>query len=261
MTQDARTSSRNPFRLDGRTALVTGASRGLGRAMALALADAGADVVCAGSRPGSADATASQIEVLGRRAWSVHADMTDSDQVRNMITQVDDLADTVHILVNNAGTIERHPAVDTPDDSWDRVIQTNLTAPFVLCRHFGAAMIQSGGGKIINIASLLTFSGGITVPSYASSKHAIAGLTKALCNEWASRNVQVNAIAPGYFKTDNTAALQADPKRYADILARIPAGAWGEPGQLAGAVVFLASPASDYVNGHVLTVDGGWMAR
>jgi len=249
------------FTLENKTALVTGASRGLGQAMAIALAEAGADVICVGSKQGSADETAEKIKKMGNQAWSMHADLTLDTEIDQFLSTVDELPVSVDILVNNAGTIERYPAEETPLDSWSRVLQTNVSAPFRLALHFGKKMIQQGGGKIINIASLLSFSGGITVPSYATSKHGIAGLTKALANEWASKNIQVNAIAPGYFKTDNTAALQANTERYQEILKRIPAGAWGVPSQLGGAVVFLASSASDYVNGHVLTVDGGWMAR
>lgn len=251
----------NLFSLDGKRAVVTGASRGLGRAMAVALAEAGADIVCTGSKPGSADETASMIRAMGRQAWSEYADMSDPAQIHAMNGRIDATAGDIHILVNNAGTIERHPAASYPSDAWNRVIATNLDAPFHMCRFFGERMVARGSGKIINVASLLSFSGGITVPSYAASKHGIAGLTKALANEWASRDVQVNAIAPGYFKTDNTAALQANPERFRDISARIPAGRWGDPSDMAGAVVFLASRASDYVNGHILTVDGGWMAR
>jgi 2-deoxy-D-gluconate 3-dehydrogenase len=170
-------------------------------------------------------------------------------------------AGTIDILVNNGGSIARHPAEGYPADEWDRVLRTNLDAVFFLSQRFGGAMIERGGGKIINVASLLSFSGGITVPAYTASKHAVAGVTKALANEWARHNVQVNAIAPGYFETDNTQRLRADPHRFAEISARIPAGRWGTAPDLAGAVVFLASPASQYMNGHVLVVDGGWMAR
>jgi 2-deoxy-D-gluconate 3-dehydrogenase len=172
-----------------------------------------------------------------------------------------DAVGPIHVLVNNAGTIRRHPAADYPLDEWDIVLRTNLDSAFLLSQHFGRAMIERGSGKIVNVASLLAFSGGITVPAYTASKHAVAGLTKALANEWGRHGVQVNAIAPGYFRTDNTQALQDDAVRAEQIGARIPAGRWGEPTDLAGAVVFLASRASDYVNGHVLVVDGGWMAR
>ena len=167
----------------------------------------------------------------------------------------------VDILVNNAGTIRRHPAAQYPAEDWDAVIRTNLDAVFFLSQAIGRGMLERKQGKIINVASLLSFSGGITVPAYTASKHAVAGLTKALANEWAASGIQVNAVAPGYFSTDNTQALRADPKRSTEILGRIPAGRWGAPEDLAGAVVFLSSSAADYVNGHVLVVDGGWMAR
>jgi 2-dehydro-3-deoxy-D-gluconate 5-dehydrogenase len=248
------------FSLTGKRALVTGASRGLGRAMAEALAGAGADVVCAASRAGGAQATIESVHRLGRDATEVVADLGDRDAVRRMADQVDALG-PIHVLVNNAGTIRRHPAADYPLEEWDLVLRTNLDSAFLLSQHFGRAMIERGGGKIVNVASLLAFSGGITVPAYTASKHAVAGLTKALANEWGRHGVQVNAIAPGYFRTDNTQALQDDAVRAEQIGARIPAGRWGEPTDLAGAVVFLASRASDYVNGHVLVVDGGWMAR
>ncbi|MCH8525502.1 MAG: 2-dehydro-3-deoxy-D-gluconate 5-dehydrogenase KduD [Balneolales bacterium] len=251
----------NPFSLEGKTALVTGASRGLGRAIAIALAEAGADVVCAGSRPGSADETAALIGKTGRKSWSVSGDLSTSEGVATLTKDTLAQVDQIDILVNNAGIIERYPAVEYPEDAWNNVLQTNLNAVFHLCREFGSKMVARKEGKIINIASLLSFSGGITVPSYAASKHAVAGLTKALANEWASSNIQVNAVAPGYFKTDNTQALQDNEKRYAEISSRIPAARWGDPEDLGGAVVFLASRAADYVNGHILTVDGGWMAR
>ena len=249
------------FSLEGKTALVTGASRGLGRAMAIALADAGADVICAGSRPGSADETSGIIKEKGLKSWSVYGDLASSSAVAKLADDANSCSGVVDILVNNAGTIERFPAAEYPEDAWERVIQTNLNSVYYLCRYFGAKMIDRKEGKIINTASLLSFSGGITVPSYAASKHAVAGLTKALANEWAADNIQVNAIAPGYFKTDNTQALQDNKKRFAEISARIPANRWGNPEDLSGAVVFLGSRASDYVNGHILTVDGGWMAR
>jgi 2-dehydro-3-deoxy-D-gluconate 5-dehydrogenase len=248
------------FSLAGKRALVTGASRGLGRAMAEALAAAGADVVCAASRAGGTRDTLDAIRRLGRDGAEVVADLGDRDAVRRLATQVDALG-RVDVLVNNAGTIRRHPAAEYPLDDWDVVLRTNLDSAFLLSQHFGRAMIERGAGKIVNVASLLAFSGGITVPAYTASKHAVAGLTKALANEWGRYGVQVNAIAPGYFRTDNTQPLQDDAVRSEQIGARIPAGRWGEPADLAGAVVFLASGASDYVNGHVLVVDGGWMAR
>jgi 2-dehydro-3-deoxy-D-gluconate 5-dehydrogenase len=249
------------FSLEGKRALVTGASRGLGRAIAEALADAGADVVCASSRRGGTDGTAAAVHAIGRRAWQLEADLSDPAAALALDDAAEAEAGPIHILVNNAGTIRRHPAVDHPLDAWREVLATNLDSVFVLSQRLGRAMVERGAGKIVNIASLLSFSGGITVPAYTASKHAVAGLTKALANEWARHGVQVNAIAPGYFSTDNTQALRDDEARAGQILARIPAGRWGEARDLAGAAVFLASPASDYVNGHVLLVDGGWMAR
>ncbi|HEX6369448.1 MAG TPA: 2-dehydro-3-deoxy-D-gluconate 5-dehydrogenase KduD [Longimicrobium sp.] len=249
------------FSLDGRRALVTGASRGLGQAMAVALADAGADVVCASTQRSGTNDTAAFIRAAGRQAWQVEADHADRASVLAMAEEAERLAGGIDILVNNAGTIRRHPAADFPLSEWDAVIRTNLDSVFVLSQRLGRGMIERGAGKIINVASLLSFQGGITVPAYTASKHAVAGLTKALANEWARHGVQVNAIAPGYFSTDNTERLRADPDRLRDISARIPAARWGEPEDLGGAVVFLASRASDYVTGHVLVVDGGWMAR
>jgi 2-deoxy-D-gluconate 3-dehydrogenase len=249
------------FSLAGRTALVTGASRGLGRALAIALAEAGADVACASSRPDGARATADCIRATGRNAWTFHADLADRNALEAMAAEVERQLPSLDILVNNAGDIARHPAEEFPLEDWDRVLRTNLDAAWLLSQRFGAQMIARGSGKIINIASVLSFSGGLTVPAYAASKHAIVGLTKALANEWASHNVQVNAIAPGYFVTDNTERLRENEPRVAQINARIPAGRWGDPADLSGAVVFLASDAANYVNGHVLVVDGGWMAR
>jgi 2-dehydro-3-deoxy-D-gluconate 5-dehydrogenase len=249
------------FSLKGKTALVTGASRGLGQAIAVALAGAGADIVCASSRQGGTARTASLVAGSGCTVSEVHGDLSDPKDIERMIADVEATAGRIDILVNNAGTIRRHPAHQFPDDDWREVVDTNLNAVFTLCRHYGSRMIERGSGKIINIASLLSFQGGITVPAYAASKHAVAGLTKALANEWGRHNVQINAIAPGYFKTDNTQALQDDPTRSEQILGRIPAGRWGDPADLGGAAVFLASSASNYVNGHVLVVDGGWMAR
>lgn len=248
------------FSLEGRRALVTGASRGLGQAMATGLARAGADVVCASTEAGGTDETVGAIRAAGRQAWQLEADLSDLDAARGLAREAVALG-PIDILVNNAGTIRRHPAAEFPLDDWRHVLRTNLDAVWVLSQTLGRAMLERGAGKIINVASLLSFSGGITVPAYTASKHAVAGLTKALANEWARHGVQVNAIAPGYFRTDNTQQLQDDPDRADAISARIPAGRWGEPGDLEGAVVFLASPASDYVNGHVLVVDGGWMAR
>lgn len=254
-------SEPHPFSLAGRRALVTGASRGLGRAMAVALARAGADVVCGTTKAGGASETVAAITASGRNAWEAVADLGDAEALARMAGEVDALGAPVDILVNNAGTIRRTPAVDHSLEDWQLVIRTNLDSAFLLSQHFGRGMIERGEGKIINVASLLSFSGGITVPGYTASKHAVAGLTKALANEWGKFNVQVNAIAPGYFRTDNTQALQDDASRSEQISSRIPAGRWGEPEDMGGAVVFLASSASNYVNGHVLVVDGGWMAR
>ena len=249
------------FSLEGRVALVTGASRGLGRAIALALADAGADVLCASTQPGGADDTVASICAMGRRSEGLSADLSDREAVVALADAAQRAFGAVDILVNNAGTIRRQAAVDFTMADWDATMRPNLDAVWLLSQQLGRGMIARGHGKIINIASLLSFSGGVTVPAYTASKHAVAGLTKALANEWAKHNVQVNAIAPGYFVTDNTERLRSDPTRSSEISARIPAAYWGEPDDLAGAAVFLASPAASYVNGHVLVVDGGWMAR
>jgi 2-deoxy-D-gluconate 3-dehydrogenase len=249
------------FSLAGRCALVTGASRGLGAAMAIGLAEAGADVVCASTKPNGAAATAEAIRALGRQAWTVGGDLAKPADRDAIVEETQRAVGTVDILVNNGGTIARHPAADYPAAEWDRVLGTNLDSVFFLSQWYGQRMIERGAGKIINVASLLSFSGGMNVAAYTASKHAIAGLTKALANEWARHNVQINAIAPGYFVTDNTQALRDDSARFSDISARIPAGRWGGPADLAGAAVFLASAASDYMNGHILVVDGGWMAR
>lgn len=253
--------SRQLFSLEARTALVTGASRGIGRAIAVALAEAGANVVCHSSRPGGADETVAAIRTLGHEAWAVAADLSVPANASDIAEAAKAHAGAIDVLVNNAGTIRRAPAVDATLADWDAVVRTNLDAVFVLAQAVGRSMVARGQGKIINIASLLSFQGGITVPAYTASKHAVAGLTKALANEWGASGVQVNAIAPGYIRTDNTRALQENAERAPQILARIPAGRWGEADDLAGAAVFLASRASDYVNGHLLVVDGGWMAR
>jgi 2-deoxy-D-gluconate 3-dehydrogenase len=251
----------SPFSLEGETAMVTGASRGLGQAMAIAIAEAGANVVCVSSRRGGAASTAATIRKHGREAWELAADLSVRDEVQSLAEQAEKTAGQIGILVNNAGTIRRSAAVDYSLEDWDHVLRTNLDSTFILSQRIGRSMVARHRGKIINVASLLSFSGGITVPAYTASKHAVAGLTKALANEWAKEGVQVNAIAPGYFRTDNTEALRQDAKRSTEILGRIPAGRWGEPSDVTGAVVFLASQASNYVNGHVLVVDGGWMAR
>ena len=250
------------FRLDGKVALVTGASRGLGAAMASALAEAGADVVLhASERP--ADVTASEIAArTGRRTSLLTANLAQPAAAADLVTRAVAAFGRLDILVNNAGTIRRGAAAEHTDEDWDAVLAVNLSSVFRMCRAAGRHMIERGdGGKIVNIASLLSFQGGITVPGYAAAKGGVAQLTKALANEWASRRINVNAIAPGYMETDNTAPLRADATRFRQITERIPAGRWGKPEDLGGAVVFLASPASDYVNGHVLVVDGGWMGR
>jgi 2-deoxy-D-gluconate 3-dehydrogenase len=248
------------FRLDGKIALVTGASGGLGAGIADALAEAGAQVACHGnSRP--AVHTAARIVNTGGKAKAFSADLSTDQGASELFKAVTEGMGPIDILFNNAGIIFRADSDEFPMDEWERVMQVNLTSVFRLSQLAGISMIERGGGKIINIASLLSFQGGIRVPAYAASKGGLTQLTKALSNEWASKNVQVNAIAPGYFRTDNTSALQADEERNRQILERIPAKRWGEPEDLAGAAVFLASRASDYVTGEVLTVDGGWMGR
>jgi 2-deoxy-D-gluconate 3-dehydrogenase len=249
------------FNLSGKTAIVTGASRGIGQAIALGLAQAGASIIAVASRAENAAETVTQIEAMGGKAAALGCDQSSPSAIKQAAERAYDLTGSVDILVNNAGTIRRSPARDYSDEDWSAVLDTNLTGVFQFCRAVGGKMIDQGHGKIINIASLLSFQGGITVPAYAASKGGVSQLTKALANEWASLGVQVNAIAPGYIATDNTSALRANPERNTAILARIPAGRWGEASDIAGAAVFLASPASNYVNGHILTVDGGWMAR
>ncbi len=249
------------FSLENKVAVVTGASRGLGRAMALGLAGAGADIVAIASTSENAAQTVAEVESLGRRAVAIGCRQDDPAEVRRAVNESIDAFGQVDVLVNNAGTIRRAPAEDYSDEDWSAVIDTNLNGVFQFCRGIGKHMLDRGQGKIINIASLLSFSGGITVPAYAASKGGVMQLTKALANEWASKGIQVNAIAPGYFATDNTEALRADATRNKEILSRIPTGRWGDAEDLQGAVIFLASKASDYVTGHILTVDGGWMAR
>ncbi|HTV54228.1 MAG TPA: SDR family oxidoreductase [Terriglobia bacterium] len=250
------------FRLDGSTALVTGCRRGIGKSIAVALAEAGADLVGV-SR--SLELAGSDIEkqVLsrGRKFKGYMCDFANRQALYAFIKRVLTDVPRIDVLVNCAGAILRKPAAEHPDDYWDAMIEVNLNSQFILSREIGRKMLERRAGKIIFIASLLTFQGGITVPGYSASKGGIGQLTKALANEWAGKGLQVNAIAPGYISTDNTVALRADPERNAAILARIPAGRWGEPEDLQGAAVFLASHASDYVNGTIITVDGGWMAR
>ncbi|MBB4087727.1 2-dehydro-3-deoxy-D-gluconate 5-dehydrogenase KduD [Sphingomonas carotinifaciens] len=249
----------NPFDLSGKVAVVTGANTGIGQAIALALAEAGADIACVGRTP--AEDTVAQARALGRRAEIVSADLSTIQPVQRVVDETLEKLGGLDILVNNAGIIRRADAVDFTEEDWDAVVDTNLKSVFFLAQAAGRHMIAQGGGKIINIASMLTFQGGIRVPSYTASKAGIGGLTKLLANEWAKHGVQVNAIAPGYIATNNTAALQADTARNNAILDRIPAARWGDPADLGGAAVFLASRASDYVQGHILAVDGGWLAR
>jgi 2-deoxy-D-gluconate 3-dehydrogenase len=249
------------FSLVGKTALVTGASRGLGQAIAVGLAKAGATIICSSSKENGTLETENMIENIGGKSFSVSADLSDQDAVSSMVNAAFEFTGTIDILVNNGGTISRYPADQYPLNEWQKVIDVNLNSVFQISQLVGIKMLEKQQGKIINIASMLSYTGGITVPAYTASKHAVVGITKALANEWASKNIQVNAIAPGYFRTDNTQALQDNPERNADIEKRIPAGKWGKPEQLVGAVTFLASSASDYVNGHVLAVDGGWLAR
>lgn len=251
--------SGNPFDLSGQVALVTGANGGLGQAIAVALAQAGADIVSVSRR--TAVETRAQVKALGRRFVGIEADLSSIKPIAAVVERTRGEAGGLNILVNNAGIIRRADSVDFSEADWDAVIDTNLKSVFFLCQAAGRHMIAQGRGKIINIASMLAFQGGVRVPAYTASKSGVAGLTRLLANEWAAKGVNVNAIAPGYMTTDNTTQLREDAKRNAEILSRIPAGRWGEPSDLGGAAVFLASRASDYVNGAILPVDGGWLAR
>jgi 2-dehydro-3-deoxy-D-gluconate 5-dehydrogenase len=249
------------FSLEGRIALVTGASRGLGAAMAVGLAEAGADVVVHGNSR-SPDETCRAVQAAGRRAFPVTADLGDPAASRDLVDRAVAAAGRLDILINNAGIIRRGPTHEFSDDDWQAVLEVDLNSVFRISRAMGGHLLGAGRpGKIVNIASLLSFQGGINVAAYAAAKGGVAQFTKALANEWAGKRINVNAIAPGYIRTDNTAALQADTERYQQILGRIPAGRWGEPEDLKGAAVFLSSAASDFVHGHVLVVDGGWMGR
>jgi 2-deoxy-D-gluconate 3-dehydrogenase len=250
----------NIFSLSGKKAVVTGCDTGLGQGMAVGLAEAGAEVIGA-SITDHADDTRQAVENLGGRFHYYQVDISDRQQLYTFINEVHAMHGKIDILVNNAGIIMRKPAAEHPDEYWDKVISINLDAQFILGREFGKRMIEQGSGKIIFTCSLLSFQGGINVPGYTASKSAVAGLVRAFANEWGSKGVCVNGIAPGYIATNNTRALRDDPVRSKSILDRIPAGRWGEPGDFKGPVVFLASQASDYVNGAVLFVDGGWMAR
>jgi len=250
------------FSLKGKIAFVTGASRGIGRSIAEGLAEAGADIIGVSSSLGTPGSETEQaIHARGRRFFGYSCDFSDLGAVRQLGATVIEEHGVPDLLVNNAGTIRRAPAVEHPAEDWEQVIDVNLNAQFYLTQAIGRGMVERGSGKVVFIASLLSFQGGITVPGYAASKGAIAQLTKALANEWAARGVNVNAIAPGYIATDNTAALRADPKRNDAILARIPAARWGDAEDLQGAAVFLCSEAARYVNGEILVVDGGWMGR
>ncbi len=250
------------FDLTGKVALITGCDRGIGLAMATGLAEAGADIIgVSRSMPLEGSEIEKAVHQLGRKFSPYAADLGDRSSLYAFINQVNKDHSSIDILFNNAGTILREPAATHPDEYWDKVLSINLDAQFILAREFGKKMMERGYGKIVFTASLLTFQGGINVPSYAASKGAVGSLVKALANEWAGKGVNVNAIAPGYISTDNTSALRADAERSKSILDRIPAARWGEPADFKGPAVFLASSASDYVNGTVLTVDGGWMGR
>lgn len=248
------------FDLHGQVAVITGATRGLGQAMAIALADAGADIALI-QRSESETATKRLIENVGRRCEIIVCDLAEINQVKQVMNQVDERFGRVDILVNSGGIQRRSPAVQFSEEDWDDVMDVNLKTVFLLCQQAGQRMLAHGHGKIINIASLLSFQGGITVPAYAAAKGGVAQLTKALANEWARHGINVNAIAPGYMDTDMNEALKKSETRSRQIMERIPAGRWGSPEDMKGAVVFLASKASDYVNGHILVVDGGWLGR
>ncbi|RED93421.1 SDR family NAD(P)-dependent oxidoreductase [Marinoscillum furvescens] len=250
------------FNLEGKVALVTGCKRGIGKAMAEGLAEAGADIIGVSA---SLELSGSEVEksvtALGRKFKAYQCDFSNREALHAFLKQVKEENPTIDILINNAGTIKRAPAAEHPDEMWDEVIEVNLNSQFVISREIGKTMVERGSGKIIFTASLLTFQGGITVPGYAASKGAIGQLTMALSNEWAAKGVNVNAIAPGYIATDNTQALRDDPDRSQAILSRIPQGRWGNPEDFKGPTVFLASAASNYMNGSIVTVDGGWMGR
>jgi 2-deoxy-D-gluconate 3-dehydrogenase len=249
------------FQLNGKNALVTGSSRGLGAEIAIALAEAGANVACHG-KSSAGRATSERVRQIGRKSFYSVGDVSDPRMRAELVARTVEDFGSIDILVNNAGVIRRAPAAEFPQNDWDELIAVNLTAVFHLSQLAGQEMLKRGAkGKILNIASILSFQGGILVPAYAAAKGGVAQLTKALANEWAAKGINVNAIAPGYMATDNTSALRKDPNRSRQILERIPAGRWGEPNDLGGAAVFLCSSASDYIHGHILSVDGGWMGR
>jgi 2-deoxy-D-gluconate 3-dehydrogenase len=248
------------FQLRGKNALVTGSARGLGAAIAVGLAEAGANVAIH-ARTNDPNGICDRVRAMGRKSVFIAGDVSDAEDCQRIMEETIDGLGTIDILINNAGIIRRAPASETPETDWSEVIAVNLTSVFRLCQLAGRLMLKQGSGKVVNIASLLSFQGGILVPAYAAAKGGVAQLTKALANEWASKGINVNAIAPGYMATENTLALQNDPVRNRQILERIPSGRWGEPCDVAGAAVFLCSPAGNYVNGHVLAVDGGWLGR
>jgi 2-deoxy-D-gluconate 3-dehydrogenase len=249
------------FRVDNKLALVTGSSRGIGMAIAVALAESGADVIGVSSKMEAGSAVEQAVKKAGRKFYPYQCDLSDRKSIYTFIEKVKADHPTIDILINNAGHILRKPVAEHPDDYWDTIININLNAQFILTREIGKRMVERGAGKIVFTASLLSFQGGITVPGYAASKGAISSLIKAFANEWAKHGVNVNGVAPGYIATDNTKLLREDADRNTAILARIPANRWGQPEDLTGAFVFLSSPASDYMNGTIITVDGGWMGR
>ncbi|MDO6435880.1 SDR family oxidoreductase [Cyclobacterium sp. 1_MG-2023] len=252
----------NSFSLEGKTALVTGCKRGIGKAMAIGLAEAGANIIgVSASLETSGSAVEQEVKALGKTFKGYACDFSDRKALYRFISEVKQDFPVIDILINNAGTILRKPAAEHPDEMWDKVIEVNQNAQFILTREIGKDMVNRGAGKIVFTASLLTFQGGITVPGYAASKGAIGQMTMAFANEWAGKGVNVNAIAPGYIETDNTEALRNDPERSASILGRIPAGRWGKPEDFAGPTVFLCSEAASYMHGTTMLVDGGWMGR
>jgi len=249
------------FRVDGKLALVTGSSRGIGMAIAIDLAKSGADIIGVSSKMEAGSDVEKAVNAVGKKFYPYQCDLTDRKSLYTFIEKVKADHPRIDILINNAGHILRKPAAEHPDEYWDTIININLDAPFILTREIGKRMVEQGYGKIVFTCSLLSFQGGINVPGYAASKGAVASLLKAFSNEWAKYGVTVNGVAPGYIATDNTAQLRADAERNTAILARIPANRWGQPEDLTGAFVFLSSPASDYMNGSIVTVDGGWMGR